>query len=92
MIEYSPRYTVTDTDCKKSGLDICLIIAEHSDKGRDALIKARILQELIHLTSSQAAYEVIGSCKILKALVHTGTYKQHIIDAGLQKSMEHITR
>lgn len=31
------------------------------------------------------------SCKILKALVHTGTFRQDIINAGLQKSMEHIT-
>ena len=90
--EYSPRYTVTDTDCKKYGLDICRIIAGHSDVGRDALIKARILPELMHLSSSQTAYEVIESCKILKALVHTGTYRQHIIAAGLQKSMAHIAR
>ena len=90
--EYSPRYTVTDTDCKKYGLDICCIIAGHSDVGRDALIQGSILPELMHLSSSQTAYEVFGSCKILKALVHTGTYRQHIIDAGLQKSMEHIAR
>lgn len=89
---YSPRYSVTESECKKYIFHICQLIAQHSDAGRQALINAQILPELSCLASSQIAIEVISACKVLKALAHTGTFRQDIISAGLKTSMEHITR
>ena len=53
---------------------------------------ADVLAELSYLVSSQKAIEVIRSCRILKALAHTGTFRNAIITAGLKKAMENITR
>ena len=73
--------------------DICQLIAQKSDDGRQALVDADILPELSHLvTTSQKATEVVGVCKILKALAHTGTFRNIIIEAGLKKAMENIIR
>lgn len=89
---YSPQYSVTDAECRKYVFHICQLIAQHSDAGRQALIDAKILPELSCLASSRIVTEVISACKVLKALAHTGTFGQDIISAGLQTSMEHITR
>ena len=72
--------------------DICQLIAQKSDDGRRALVDADVLLELSYLASSQKAIEVVGACKILKALAHTGTFGNAIISAGLKKTMENITR
>jgi len=43
------------------------------------------------LVSSRKAIEVVSAYKILKALAHTGTFRNAIISAGLKKAMENIT-
>ena len=60
--------------------------------GREALIHAKVLPELSSLTNSDVAIEVISACKILKALAHSGTFRDTIISAGLKREMERITR
>ena len=72
--------------------NICELIAQKSDEGRQALVDADILPELSHLSSSQKAIEVVSACKILKALAYSGTFRNTIITAGLEKAMEDITR
>ena len=72
--------------------DICQLIAQKSDDGRQALVDEDILPELLYLANSRKAVEVVSACKILKALAHTGTFRNAIITAGLKKSMESITR
>ena len=72
--------------------EICQLIAQKSDDGRKELLDADILPELSYLASSQKAIEVLSACKILKALAHSGTFRNAIITAGLKKSMENITR
>lgn len=72
--------------------EICQLIAQKSDDGRQALVDANVLPELTILASSQTAIEVISACKILKALAHSGTFRNAIISAGLKKAMENITR
>jgi hypothetical protein len=53
---------------------------------------ANVLPELSNLANSHIAVEVISACKILKALAHSGTFREAIISAGLKREMEHITR
>ena len=73
--------------------EICQLIAQKSDDGRQALVDADILPQLSsHLASNQKANEVVSACKILKALAHTGTFRNAIVSAGLKKVMENITR
>ena len=88
----SPRQSITDVECRKYVFEICQLIAQKSDDGRQALVDAKVLQELSYLANSQTALEVISACKILKALAHTGTFRDAIISAGLKKAMENITR
>lgn len=83
---------MTDTECKDYVFRTCRLIAQNSDPGRKALIDAGILPHLSILASSQIPLEVVSACQILKALAHTGTFRQNIISAGLKASMEHITR
>jgi hypothetical protein len=72
--------------------EICQLIAQKSDDGRQALVDANVLPELSILASSQIATEVVSACKILKALAHSGICRNAIISAGLKKVMENITR
>ena len=72
--------------------DICSLTAQTSDAGREALMDANVLPELSNLANSAIAVEVISACKILKALAHSGTFREAIISAGLKREMEHITR
>ena len=88
----SPQHSITDEECRKSVFNICELIAQKSDEGRQALVDADILPELSHLSSSQKAIEVVSACKILKALAYSGTFRNTIITAGLEKAMEDITR
>lgn len=78
--------------CRGYVFEICEIIAQKSDPGRQALIEAKVLPELSSLATSQKAIEVISACKILKALAHTGTFRKDIISAGLKDVMKGITR
>ncbi|KDR80999.1 hypothetical protein GALMADRAFT_222596 [Galerina marginata CBS 339.88] len=87
----SPKYSVTDIECKTYVFQICQGIAQKSDTGRRALIEAGILPELSSLASSRMAPEVINACNILKALAHTRVFTHDIISAGLKTSMENIT-
>ena len=88
----SPRHSITDEECRICVFDICQLIAQKSDDGRRALVDADILPELSLLASSQKVIEVVSACKILRALAHTGTFRNAIISAGLKKTMENITR
>ena len=88
----SPRHSITDEECRKCVFEICQLIAQKSDEGRQALVNAGILPELSHLASCHKVLEVVNACKILKALAHTGTFRNTIISAGLKKAMENITR
>ena len=88
----SPLQSITDEKCRNYLFDICQLIAQKSDEGRKALVDADILSELLYLANSQKAIEVISACKILKALAHSGTFRNNIISAGLKKAMENITR
>ena len=88
----SRRHSITDEKCKKYVFNICQLIAQNSDDGRQALDNADILAELHYLVSSQKAIEVISACKILKALAHTGTFRKAIITAGFKEAMGDITR
>ena len=88
----SPRRSITDEDCRKFVLEICQLIAQKSDDGRRALMDAKILPELSYLIGSQKAIEVVSACKILKALAHSGTFKNAIILAGLKKGMKKIAK
>ena len=72
--------------------DICQIIAQESDDGRRSLVDADILPELSHLASSEKFIEVVSACRILRALAYSGTFRNIIITAGLEKFMEDITR
>jgi len=76
---------------KKFVFEICQLIAQKSDNGRQALVDANVLPELSILANSQTAIEVVSACKILKALAHSGIFGNKIITAGLKKSMENIT-
>ena len=78
--------------CRGYVFEICEIIAQKSDSGRQALIDAEVLPELSSLAISQKVTEVLGACKILKALAHTGTFTNDIISAGLKDVMKGITR
>ena len=88
----SPRQSITDEKCRIYLFHICQFIAQKSDEGRKALVDADILSELLYLANSQKAIEVISACKILKALAHSGTFRNNIIKAGLKKAMKNITR
>ena len=79
-------------NCRKNVFEICEIIAQKSDPGREALINANILPGLSHLATSQKFIEVISACRILKALAHTGTFRSNIISAGLKDVMKGITK
>lgn len=72
--------------------DICRLIAEKSDAGRQALIYAEVLPELSRLATSKVAFEVCSACKILKALACTGNFSEAIISAGLMDTMERISK
>jgi len=87
----SPRHSITDEACKKFVFEICQLIAQKSDDGRQALVDANVVPELSILASSQTAIEVVSACKILKALAHSGKFGNFIISAGLKKVMENIT-
>jgi hypothetical protein len=78
--------------CRGYVFEICEIIAQKSDPGRQALIDAKVLPELSSLATSQKVAEVISACKILKALAHTGTFRNDLISAGSKDVMKGITR
>lgn len=89
---WSPRHSVTDNECKKLVFEVCQELAQKSDDGRKALVDAEVLPVLLSLSSSPILFEVIGACKILKALAHTGTFTTDIVSARLKDAMESITR
>ena len=88
----SPRHSFSNDKCRKCVFDICQLIAQESDDGRQALVDADILPELSHLASSEKFSEFVTACKILKALAHTGTFRNTIITAGFGKIMRDIRR
>ena len=53
---------------------------------------AKVLPELSYLANSHIAVEVISACKFLKALAHSGIFREAIISGGLKREMERITR
>lgn len=88
----SPRHSITNMECREDVFYICQIIAQNSDAGREVLIDANVLQQLSHLATSQMVIEVVSACKILKALAHTGTFRNAIVTTGLKDAMDRITR
>jgi hypothetical protein len=88
----SPQHSITDIKCRQSVFRICQVIAQNSDPGRKALIDDGILPVLLRLATNHIASNVINACKILKALAHTGTYRQELITAGVKDAMQQITR
>ena len=83
---------ITDEERGNYVFDICQLIAQNLDDGRQALVDADILLKLSHLVSSRKAIEVVSACKFLKALAYTGTFRNAIILAGLKKAIENVTR
>jgi hypothetical protein len=88
----SPQHSITDVKCRQSVFQICEQIAQKSDSGRQALIDSQILPVLLRLTANHIGSNVVNACKILGALAHSGTYRQTLIEAGVKKAMEQITR
>jgi hypothetical protein len=88
----SPQHSVVDAECRRYVYEICQLIAQRSDLGRQALIKQNILPVLIQLAAVQMADDVVNSCKILKSLAHSGTYRSELLGAGVKASMDRITR
>lgn len=88
----SPRHSITNMEFRKYVFSICQLLAQTSDAGRQALIDAEVLPALSFLATSHIAMEVVSACKILKALAHSGTFRNAIISANLKAAMEGITR
>ena len=88
----SPQHSNLDMRCRSFTFDICQTIAQNSDAGRRALIDNNVLPLLVRLSADGLAINVIGACKLLHALAHSGTFRTDILSAGVKPAMERITR
>jgi hypothetical protein len=88
----SPQYTNQDADCRKYIFHITQRIAEDSDLGRKALIDSDALPILVRLVNDRSSINVTVGCRILAALAQTGTYRDHLLAAGVKDALENITR
>lgn len=89
---HSPQHSVTNIKCRHFIFQICHVIAQNSDPGREALINDGVLPVLMRLANDHIGANVIHSCIILNGLAHTGTYRNQLVTAGVKDAMQQITR
>ncbi|KDR76392.1 hypothetical protein GALMADRAFT_140093 [Galerina marginata CBS 339.88] len=87
----NPQFSMSSQECRQLAYDILLVISQNSDAGRQSVIEAGILPILTRLATGQKVENIINACNLVTALVHTGTFRQAVVDVGMKKVMEDIT-
>src|SRR4051812_18354230 len=88
----SPKHSVQDEQCREYVFEICQLIAQSSDPGRNALIQNGAINVLLLMANDNRAFNVLNGFKILIAIAHTGTYRDELISAGVKNVAKRITR
>jgi len=82
---------MSNPKCLQVAFDILLVVSQNSDEGRQFVIEEGILPMLIRHAKGQEVGNVVNACNVVVAILHTGTFRQVVVDAGIKKVMEDIT-
>jgi hypothetical protein len=92
IVSCSPQHTCMVVECRRNVFKIAISVSQNSDDGRGRLIEAGVVPILVRLLADSSAMNAKGACNILDALVHTGTYRQKLIDGKVKDALGQITR